>query len=240
MLACEACGAGWLSAAPFCLRCGHPVPIEAAPPRAPSELDDADEDDDDDGGSLAAVRPITTSKHKTGEPSVDRALGGGWAKAGAYLLTGEPSAGKSTLGLRSCALHRGTFLSLEMPREMLRAMADRLSLDPRRIAAFEPRTPRALERYAAAARRVLVVDSLQECPGYSSPEHALRALLHATAAARTGGALSLIAISQRNKEGGPSGSKALEHLVDGVLELGTDEVRVTKHRFGMPGTHARA
>lgn len=248
MLRCEKCREPWSRLADVCLRCAHPVPLDDAPrPSAEStpvlsfapETDELD-DEDDEGATLADVHAPRVRRLKTGEKAIDLALKGGFASCGAYLLTGEPAAGKTTLALRAIVIAAGQVFSWEMPLPLLAILAMKQKLPPAGILASRPATLEIALRRAERARGLLVLDSLQEVPGCPNPEQAFRAFLDATKPARETGKLCLVAISQRNKEGSASGSKALEHLADGVIDLAKHEVRITKHRFGIEQTRPRA
>ena len=246
MLRCEKCRDAWSSLADVCLRCAHPVPLDDGHRPLVSawlnnpENDDEPDDDEDEGATLADVHAPRVRRLKTGERAIDLALKGGFASCGTYLLTGEPAAGKTTLALRAIVIAAGQVFSWEMPLPLLAILAAKQKLPPAGILASRPATLAIALSRAERARGLLVLDSLQEVPGCSSPEQALRAFLDVTQHARETGKLCLVAISQRNKEGGTSGSKALEHLADGVIDLAVDEVRIVKHRFGIVVTRPRA
>lgn len=196
--------------------------------------------------SLENATPI--ARLTTGSCEVDRVLGGGLVPGSCILLTGEPGIGKSTLVLQ---LARGLaasdtsslLVTGEESLDQVRLRAARIGVDTGGLRAG---ASTSLENIIVAAEReqpaLLVVDSIQALAGEG---------FHATGSvARVREcAASLIAYAKRTnavvllighvtKDGVAAGPKALEHLVDVVLELQGERagilrvLRCLKNRFG--------
>lgn len=243
---CAGCGAPWLAFCPTCERCGCPA---FASTDAPDPLAKVTETEPIHHHPIAPVAlsdvaPQRSRLRSTGDGDMDAALGGGLADCGAYLLSGAPGAGKTTLALRALSRLGGTLVSCEMPAPLVRSLCESAGIPTRGIAVLVPDDgPHALDgvlRAAGRARGLFVVDSLGRLPGPPNPVLALRALLTATRAARARSACTLLVISQQTKTGDARGSLELAHDVDGVVELDRHEVRATKHRFGAAETRPRA
>ena len=234
---CASCGTPWADVWPACEACGCPAAVatvepddEPAPPSSPAPHP----------VPLSDARALRVRMLGTGDGDVDTALGGGLAACGAYLVTGGPGAGKTTLALRALARHRGVLLSCEMPPPVVRILCERAGIPTSGIGVVVPDTFETAIAAVAAAHRLVVIDSLGRLPGRPDPVFALGALLDVTQAARLRGALCLFVIAQQTKAGDARGSRELQHDVDGVIELEKDEVRVPKHRLGDAETRARA
>jgi DNA repair protein RadA/Sms len=234
---CASCGRPWGVVWPACEACGCPAsvatvrpdaPPAAALPRAPRPV------------PLSSVRPSRVLFIETGDADVDQALGGGVATCGAYLLTGGPGAGKTTLVLRALSRHGGTLVSCEMAAPLVRLTCEKMGFPTEKIGVVVPETIDEALAFFEEARGLVVLDSLGRLPGRPDPVRALTALLELTGPRRGRSQLALIVIAQQTKDGSARGSLELQHDVDGVIELDKTEVRVPKHRLGGAETRARA
>lgn len=236
---CAQCKTPWFHAWPACEACGCPAQVPIVDPREPDE-------EPDDGHHAPRPTPLDDVPAlkirylRTGDPDVDAALGGGLATCGAYLLTGGPSAGKTTLALRALGRHGGLLLSCEMPPPMVRHACAKVGVPTGKILVHSPDDLDDALALVGSAHRLVVVDSLGRLPGRPPVVPALAALLDATKRQRGAGLLCLVVIAQQTKDGQARGSLELEHDVDGVIELDKSEVRVPKHRLGASETRARA
>jgi DNA repair protein RadA/Sms len=184
----------------------------------------------------------------TGIGELDRVLGGGLVAGSAILLGGDPGIGKSTILLQAAdALSRDRTVVYASGEESVRQIALRarrlgLASTSLRLIA-ETRVEAILDVAAAAAARVLIVDSIQTVQTEASEsstgsasqvrESAARLVRHA----KDGGA-AVFLIGHVTKEGVIAGPRILEHMVDTVLYFESDPgsryrvIRAVKNRFG--------
>ncbi|MDQ3914685.1 MAG: DNA repair protein RadA [Actinomycetota bacterium] len=199
-------------------------------------------------GTLAA--PATpVPRTSSGNPEVDRVLGGGFVAGEVVLLAGEPGVGKSTLVLQMLAgvAAAGPSVLLATGEESLTQVglrAARLGVDGAAIAAVaEASLPAILGASAAEAPRLLVVDSIQtvEDPALDQPAGSIVQVRECAAAlARHAKATQtvVVLVGHVTKEGTVAGPRTLEHLVDAVISLEGDRsatlrlLRASKNRFG--------
>lgn len=202
--------------------------------------------------ALADVDPSASHPLPTGLDELDRVLGGGLVPGSLTLLAGEPGIGKSTLLLQCLAAwarqgRRGLLVSGEESAEQIRRRADRLGavVDGVSILATT-HLPTLLAAVAAGAPSILVVDSVQTLsdPDVGSAAGTVAQVRECAAtlvrlAKLTG--VSVVLVGHVTKEGAIAGPKALEHVVDTVLELEGERhhalrlLGASKHRFGATG-----
>ncbi len=185
---------------------------------------------------------------KTGMTELDRVLGGGLVDSSVVLLSGEPGIGKSTLLLQiSRELSRTRkvlYVSGEESKGQLKLRAERLGVEGESIYLLNETD---LDSIIAECERlkpdVIIMDSVQtisseniaSAPGSMSQvrEGALTLINYAK---NSGAAVFLV--GHVNKEGGISGPKLLEHMVDAVLYFEGERtnsyriIRAIKNRFG--------
>ena len=80
---------------------------------------------------ISEIRENTTERVSTGNPEVDRVLGGGLVRGSLVLLGGEPGIGKSTLSLQIALTANGLktlYVSGEESSEQIRMRADRIGI----------------------------------------------------------------------------------------------------------------
>ena len=184
----------------------------------------------------------------TGMGELDRVLGGGLVEGSVVLLSGEPGIGKSTLLLQICSelgkSRKVLYVSGEESKGQLKMRADRLAISGDSIFLLtETDMEAVLSECDRIAPDVLIIDSVQtmyssrltSAPGSIAQvrESALSfinyAKTHATA---------VFLVGHVNKEGGISGPKLLEHMVDAVLCFEGERtnsyriIRAIKNRFG--------
>ncbi|HZV21541.1 MAG TPA: DNA repair protein RadA, partial [Hyphomicrobiales bacterium] len=186
----------------------------------------------------------------SGIGELDRAVGGGFARASAVLLSGEPGIGKSTLLLQVAAAiaaqgHTALYFTGEEATDQIRMRAARLGLasSPLGLAAET-----CIERMTATAEEApipdfIVVDSIQtlwseaidSAPGTVTQVRASMQALIGLAKAR---GPVLVAVGHVTKDGQIAGPKVIEHMVDTVLTFEGESnhnlrlLRATKNRFG--------
>lgn len=187
-------------------------------------------------------------RSKTGMKELDRVLGGGLVDRSVVLLSGEPGIGKSTLLLQMCAElgknRKVLYVSGEESGSQLKLRSERLGIAGDGIYLLtETDTDVILEECAAVSPDVIIMDSVQTLVSdrFTSAPGSLTQVREGAAAfiqygKKQGAAVFLI--GHVNKEGGISGPKMLEHMVDAVLyfegeRTGTYRIiRAIKNRFG--------
>ncbi len=185
---------------------------------------------------------------KTGMAELDRVLGGGLVDSSAVLLSGEPGIGKSTLLLQISSVLAKTrkvlYVSGEESKGQLKLRAERLGITGESLYLLtETDLDSVIAECDALKPNVVIIDSIQTL---SSSE--LTSAQGSIAQVREC-ALSLInygkacgaaifLVGHVNKEGGISGPKILEHMVDAVLYFEGERtnsyriIRAIKNRFG--------
>lgn len=184
----------------------------------------------------------------TGMGELDRVLGGGLVQGSVVLLSGEPGIGKSTLLMQishTLAMRRRVlYVSGEESRGQLKLRAERLGAGG---SDFYLLTETAIDSIIGECERlkpdVIVVDSIQtvysdrltSAPG--SISQVRESAMAFIALAKSVGC-AVILVGHVNKEGGISGPKILEHMVDAVLYFEGDRrqayrlIRAIKNRYG--------
>ncbi len=184
----------------------------------------------------------------TGSTELDRVLGGGVVQGSVVLLSGEPGIGKSTLLLQisaNLAQHKKVlYVSGEESRSQLKLRYQRLGIRAENIWLLtETNTDAILSECERVAPDMVVIDSVQvlysdrfqSAPG-SITQVKEGAMAMITYAKNSGAAVFLV--GHVNKEGGISGPKVLEHMVDAVLYFEGERthayriIRAIKNRYG--------
>lgn len=185
---------------------------------------------------------------KTGMAELDRVLGGGLVDGSVILLSGEPGIGKSTLLLQiSDALSqkkRVLYISGEESSAQIRLRATRLGISGEGVyLASETDFDAMLGAAAKINPDVLIVDSIQTVSSAASRSAAgsiaqVRESAAAFIAYAKESGTAVFLVGHVNKEGGISGPKILEHMVDAVLYFEGDKqqtyrmIRAMKNRYG--------
>lgn len=180
---------------------------------------------------------------------LNRVLGGGVVPGSMVLLAGEPGVGKSTLLLQVAqsvagASRKVLYISGEESPQQIKLRAQRLGFSGEGVLLLpETDLDQIFERLDEAQPTLVIVDSIQTlyCDGEPSGpgsvaqvrEAGLRLLRWSKA---TG--IPLFVSGHMTKDGSLAGPRVLEHMVDVVLylesqEMGTYRVlRASKNRFG--------
>ncbi len=250
--ACDGTSPQWVGRCPSCGEWGSlveetvPVAVSAAAPTWAGW---------GDAGPVAPARPSTDATEDEVAPlptavgELDRVLSGGLVPGSVTLLGGAPGTGKSTLVLQAAAglAEAGAtvlYVCAEESPAQVRSRARRLgALQDRLWLVGESLVPRILSSVDEVRPDVLVVDSVQavadpevgSTPGSATQVREVAQRFVREAKAR---ALATVLIGHVTKEGALAGPRALEHVVDTVLELDGDRhhalrlLRALKHRFG--------
>ncbi|MEZ4575626.1 MAG: DNA repair protein RadA [Vampirovibrionales bacterium] len=191
----------------------------------------------------------STMRYSTGMPELDRVLGGGCLPGAYCLLGGDPGVGKSTLMLQMAqhvadAGQSVLIVAGEESPQQIRLRANRLGLSGQGIDVVAETQVDKLE--ALIKKRpvqLLIVDSIQSLyipqmsgtPGSVNQIKSSASVLMQLAKAM---GITTVLIGHVTKDGGLSGPKLLEHMVDTVLYLEGEKyqnlrvVRAIKNRFG--------
>jgi len=238
---CEFQSGKWHGRCPSCEAWGSLVEEAASPRGLPVPAQEPVPYPD-----IGCVDLVRTS---TGLPEFDRVLGGGLVPGVVVLVGGEPGVGKSTLLLQSASAladagKRVLYASGEESPAQLRLRGARLAVASAQLLVLAETDVDAI---AAAARRcrvdVLVVDSIQavRCGELSSVPGSVGQVRESAArlvalAKSTG--LPVILVGHVTKDGSIAGPRALEHVVDTVIQFEGDRhhahriLRALKNRFG--------
>lgn len=185
---------------------------------------------------------------KTGMGELDRVLGGGLVERSVVLLSGEPGIGKSTLLLQICSelsrTRKVLYVSGEESKGQLKMRADRLGIIGENMYLLTETDLEAILNECERIRPdVLIIDSVQttSSPRSTSAPGSIAQVKESALSfinyGKTYGA-SVFLVGHVNKEGGISGPKLLEHMVDAVLYFEGERtnsyriIRAIKNRFG--------
>lgn len=190
----------------------------------------------------------TYLRSPTGMKELDRVLGGGLVDSSVVLLSGEPGIGKSTLLLQICnelAKNRKVlYVSGEESKGQLKLRAERLKIDCDTLYLLtETDLDSVLDECAALKPNVIIIDSVQtlssmrfsSVPGSITQVRECAMSLISYAKSENA---AIFLVGHVNKEGGISGPKILEHMVDAVLYFEGERtnsyriIRAIKNRFG--------
>ncbi len=196
---------------------------------------------------LVEVEAAEADRIPTGVAELDRVLGGGLVPASLVLVGGEPGVGKSTLLLAVLGAvatqRRGLLVTGEESLEQVKLRAARLGGCDR----IEILAETDLELVCATLERerpeVCVIDSVQtlraaevgSAPGsVAQVREAATCILNVAKQA----GIATFLVGHVTKDGALAGPRALEHLVDCVLQFEGDRyhahrvLRATKNRYG--------
>ncbi len=184
----------------------------------------------------------------TGMGELDRVLGGGLVESSVVLLSGEPGIGKSTLLLQICSELSRTrtvlYVSGEESKGQLKLRSERLGIIGDAIFLLtETDVESILSECERVKPDVIIIDSVQTLSSmrFTSAPGSITQVRESAMAfinyAKTFGA-AVFLVGHVNKEGGISGPKILEHMVDAVLHFEGERtnsyriIRAIKNRFG--------
>ena len=246
---CTECGAvssKWLGK---CHQCGawntmeEQLPAPATSKTAPMRIEPQDPPT-----RFEDVEDSIEARSKTGIGELDRVLGGGIVDGSVVLMSGEPGIGKSTLLLQLCAAlstHKKVlYVSGEESKAQLKMRYSRLDLSAEGIWLLtETNTDAILTACEKIEPDIVIIDSVQVLytdrisSGAGSISQVKEGAMAFIRYAKTSGA-AVFLVGHVNKEGGISGPKLLEHMVDAVLYFEGERmqsyriIRAIKNRFG--------
>lgn len=185
---------------------------------------------------------------QTGMQELDRVLGGGLVDGSVVLLSGEPGIGKSTLLLQICSelakTRKVLYVSGEESKGQLKLRAERLEITGESIYLLtETNTDSVLSECERLKPDVIIIDSIQTLSSerFTSVSGSItqvrESALELISYAKKNSA-AVFLVGHVNKEGGISGPKILEHMVDAVLYFEGERtnsyriIRAIKNRFG--------
>ena len=206
---------------------------------------------------LAEVSASSQPRIPLSSSELNRVLGGGIVPGSVSLLTGEPGVGKSTLMLQlahSLASSRSPetaeapgpilYVTGEESPVQVKLRADRMGIAGRGIMLLpETGVDAILERLDELQPALVIVDSIQtlhsdsESSSPGSVGQVREAGMRLTRWAKTN-SRPVIVSGHMTKDGTLAGPRVLEHMVDVVLHLETQEsgafrvLRAAKNRFG--------
>jgi DNA repair protein RadA/Sms len=244
---CEDCGLDvtrWVGRCPECQAWGTVLEvgvkpglaIVAGPVSAPAQ-------------PIAQVEARGAQHRPTGEPELDRVLGGGLVPGSVVLLAGEPGVGKSTLLISAAAKianagARCLMVTGEESSAQVRLRAGRIgALADELYLAAETELTAVLGHIDAVSPEVVIVDSVQTIgsaavDGAAGGVAQVREVASALIRLAKSRGIAIVLVGHVTKDGAIAGPRTLEHLVDVVLSFEGDRhsrlrlVRTVKNRFG--------
>src|SRR4051794_4198769 len=198
---------------------------------------------------LLEVEAPALARFKTGIGEFDRVLGGGIVPGSLVLIGGAPGIGKSTitggaLGNLAAAGRSVLYVSGEESAAQVKLRAQRLGPDALRAPIVaETDLETVVATLEAERPDVAVVDSVQTlyasgltgAPGSVGQVREVAGRLMRVAKER---GIAILLVGHVTKDGALAGPRVLEHLVDGVRQLGGERertsrtLRALKTRFG--------
>jgi len=195
---------------------------------------------------LSEIRPDQQPRIPSGDPELDRVLGGGIVPGSLILIGGEPGIGKSTL-LLQIALNlplKTLYVSGEESQQQIAMRAQRVRPDADSCFLLtETNTSRIFKQVEALEPDLLIVDSIQTlhsdyleagAGSISQIRECTAELIKFAKESHT----PVLLIGHITKDGSIAGPKVLEHMVDTVLQFEGDRnhlfriIRALKNRFG--------
>ncbi len=198
---------------------------------------------------LAEVEAPAHARLETGIGELDRVLGGGLVPGSLVLIGGSPGIGKSTitggaLGNLVATGRSALYVSGEESPAQVRLRAERLGADALRVPVIaETELDAVVATIEAERPDVCVVDSVQTlyapdlsgAPGSVGQVREVAGCLMRVAKQL---GVAIVLVGHVTKEGALAGPRALEHLVDCVLQFEGERertyrtLRALKNRFG--------
>ena len=247
MFVCRECGATsikWLGRCPDCMRWNTFDEIDVSPKSART----GEKLGENRAERFSDLKMPEYMRTHTGMNELDRVLGGGLVDGSVVLLSGEPGIGKSTLLMQICGelgkSRKVLYVSGEESKGQLKMRAERLNITGDTLYLLtETDTDSVLSECDRLKPDVIIIDSIQTMSSerFTSVQGSITqvresAMCLISYAKNNGAAVFLV--GHVNKEGGISGPKILEHMVDAVLYFEGERtnsyriIRAIKNRFG--------
>lgn len=198
---------------------------------------------------ITSIDVTQAQSASTGISEFDRALGGGFVPGAVLLLAGEPGVGKSTLLLTVAAEwanlgNRVLYVTGEESAAQVRLRAERIgALSDNLFLVAETDLGLALGHVEETQPTLLIVDSVQtiqssDIDGVSGGVTQVKEVAATLIATAKSHNMTTVLVGHVTKDGTVAGPRALEHLVDVVLQFEGDRhgplrlVRAIKNRYG--------
>lgn len=189
---------------------------------------------------------LKTFRVKTGISEFDRVLGGGLIQGSVILIAGDPGIGKSTLILQAVSKlnTKVIYVTGEESLEQISLRASRLKVQNENLFILpETNLNLILEIFEREAPSVVVIDSIQtiyrdELDGSPGTIGQIRECTASLMEYAKKNNVAVIIIGHITKDGLIAGPKALEHIVDTVIQFSGEKnysfriLRAIKNRFG--------
>ena len=198
---------------------------------------------------LSTISSINQEREPLPSPELNRVLGGGIVPGSVVLLAGEPGVGKSTLLLQLAQFMANKddqvlYVSVEESPQQIKLRADRLGFTGEGVVMLsETDLSTVLEQLESVQPSLAIVDSIQtlfsedESSSPGSVGQVREAGLRLLRWAKSKGTPVFVS-GHMTKDGSLAGPRVLEHMVDVVMYLESQEdggyrvLRSGKNRFG--------